>query len=215
MPANTVDVFWDFGSCPAPAETSGYAIANRLRTLALRLGAVRSFRAYLAVSSHSDATSNGRALALRSELQSSGVSLIDSPGGKDVADKMLIADMFTHVFEKAALAPSNVIMLISSDPSYAYVLSVLQMRSQRIVLLGSGLDGVAAGLASQATAFLDWDTEILADTPKARFLGSSPKRPTIPALSVRRIDWYTHPSTELVKSATQTSPPAPLQVCMA
>jgi hypothetical protein len=78
------------GSCPAPAgsQPSGYTIVRSIRTVALRLGVTKSFRAYLPSSPANGSTVP--ALALRSELQSSGVSLTDAAGGKDVADKMLL-----------------------------------------------------------------------------------------------------------------------------
>ena len=56
--------------------------------MALQYGVIKLFKAYLGVSpSHS---STPPAPGLRSELQSSGVSLTDVPGEKDVADKMLL-----------------------------------------------------------------------------------------------------------------------------
>ena len=78
------------GSCPVPAasQSTGYTIVRSIQTLALRLGAIKLFRAYLPASPANGSTIP--ALALRSELQSSGVSLTDAAGGKDVADKMLL-----------------------------------------------------------------------------------------------------------------------------
>lgn len=51
-------------------------------------GSIKTFRAYLEMSNWS----SSKSLSLRSELQSSGVSLIDCPhnGKKEVADKMIL-----------------------------------------------------------------------------------------------------------------------------
>ncbi|KAJ2917660.1 hypothetical protein MD484_g2814, partial [Candolleomyces efflorescens] len=163
-PRREVDVFWDFGSCPAPADTSGYTIANQIRTLALRLGVIKSFKAYLSISDHC----NGRALTLRSELQCSGVSLTDAPGTKDIADKMLIVDLLSRAFDSNSQDDSKIIMLIAGDPSFSYLLSILRMRNHRVVVLGpggaqgpEGYTNNSAPLASQANLWLDWNTEVM------------------------------------------------------
>jgi hypothetical protein len=62
---------------------------NNIRTIAQTFGSVKLFKAYLEVTEQLPVS---RAVLLRSELQSSGVSLTDCPhnGRKDVADKMII-----------------------------------------------------------------------------------------------------------------------------
>ena len=76
-------------NCPVPTNTSGYAIVNNIRSIAQTFGSVKLFKAYSEVT---DQVPVSRAVSLRSELQSSGVSLTDCPhnGRKDVADKMII-----------------------------------------------------------------------------------------------------------------------------
>jgi hypothetical protein len=73
-------------NCPAPSNASGYSIANNICTLARPFGVVKLFKAYLEIPDQT------RSITLRSELQSSGVSLVDCPhnGRKEVADKMLL-----------------------------------------------------------------------------------------------------------------------------
>jgi len=75
---------------------SGYSVVNTIRALALTYGSIKTLKAYLEIS---EQTFLPRALNLRSELQSSGVSLVDCPhnGRKDVADKMIIGGLsFTY-----------------------------------------------------------------------------------------------------------------------
>ena len=76
-------------NCPAPTNTSGYAIVNNIRSIAQTFGSVKLFKAYLEVT---EQVPMSRPVLLRSELQSSGVSLTDCPhnGRKDVADKMIL-----------------------------------------------------------------------------------------------------------------------------
>lgn len=75
-------------NCPVPSNASGYAAVDYIRTLAEPYGSVRSLKAYLEVTEQTPS----KTLLMRSELQSSGVSLVDCPynGRKDVADKMII-----------------------------------------------------------------------------------------------------------------------------
>ncbi|PPQ72077.1 hypothetical protein CVT26_006713 [Gymnopilus dilepis] len=105
-----VAIFWDYGevfvvhfpshlslsvhftsetteNCPVPSNTSGYSVVEKIRLLAQPYGSVKSFKAYLEISDQVQ-----KSVLLRSELQSSGVSLVDCPhnGRKDVADKMMI-----------------------------------------------------------------------------------------------------------------------------
>ena len=62
---------------------------NKIRSIAQTFGSVKLFKAYLEVTEQVPVS---RAVVLRSELQSSGVSLTDCPhnGRKDIADKMII-----------------------------------------------------------------------------------------------------------------------------
>jgi len=76
-------------NCSAPSNGSGFAIASNIVSLARPFGSIKVFKAYLEIS---DQPPFSRSLALRSELQSSGVTLVDCPhnGRKEVADKMII-----------------------------------------------------------------------------------------------------------------------------
>ena len=61
---------------------------DNIRCIAHQYGVIKIFKAYLEISEQS----SPKTLALRSELQSCGVSLTDCPhnGRKDVADKMIL-----------------------------------------------------------------------------------------------------------------------------
>lgn len=76
-------------NCTPPSSTCGlgYDIVNNIGRIARLFGSITTFRAYLDISAQSP-----KSVALRSELQSSGVSIIDCPhnGKKDVVDKMIL-----------------------------------------------------------------------------------------------------------------------------
>ncbi|KDQ59460.1 hypothetical protein JAAARDRAFT_621912 [Jaapia argillacea MUCL 33604] len=83
-----VAIFWDYENCRAPSNLPGHAIVNSIRDIAHQFGVITTFKAYLDLSEPVSSKYPG----IRSELQSSDVSLIDCPhnGRKDVADKMMI-----------------------------------------------------------------------------------------------------------------------------
>lgn len=110
MPNHIVEdvaIFWDYGeqpleirsppdrsshhsveNCHSASNISGYEIVNAIRRVAHTFGSVKYFKAYMEFIE----PPTPRSLSLRSELQSSGVSLTDCPhnGRKNVADKMII-----------------------------------------------------------------------------------------------------------------------------
>jgi hypothetical protein len=98
-------------NCPAPANTSGYAIANSISALARSFGSVKVFKAYLEISDQSRSS-------LRSELQSSGVSLVDCPhnGRKDVADKMILGQKYTSSSSSQNIAESIFLAQLTCYP---------------------------------------------------------------------------------------------------
>lgn len=75
-------------NCQPASGSSGYTVADYIRRIALQFGVVTVFKAYLEL----EKTGPSKVKTLLSELQSSGVSLIDCPhnGCKEVADKMLL-----------------------------------------------------------------------------------------------------------------------------
>ncbi|KAI4518293.1 hypothetical protein K525DRAFT_208889 [Schizophyllum commune Loenen D] len=81
----SVGIFWDYENCQYTAGRSGFEIARNIEQVALEHGVVTTFNAYLDMQHHNLPP------AFRSELQSSGVTLVDCPhnGLKDVVDHML------------------------------------------------------------------------------------------------------------------------------
>lgn len=76
-------------NCSPPSNSCGlgYDIVNNIARIARLFGSITAFRAYLDISAQSP-----KSVVLRSELQSSGLSIIDCPhnGKKDVVDKMIL-----------------------------------------------------------------------------------------------------------------------------
>ncbi|KAI1790786.1 NYN domain-containing protein [Ganoderma leucocontextum] len=161
LPIHPIDehvaIFWDYENCAPPTSTPGYDVVNNIRQVAHEYGSVKLFKAYLELSEQSSSKSIG----LRSELQSCGVSLTDCPhnGRKDVADKMMIVDMLTYAIDNPAPAT---IVLISGDRDFVYAVSVLRLRKYRVVLVAPYC--AHASLKSQASAVLNWETDIMGKT---------------------------------------------------
>ena len=83
-------------NCPTPSNITGLTIANNIFVLASHFGSVKLFKAYLEIAE----LPVSRSVAIRSELQCSGVSLVDCPhnGRKEVADKMMLGQIMSYWF---------------------------------------------------------------------------------------------------------------------
>ncbi|KAK7043683.1 hypothetical protein VNI00_008294 [Paramarasmius palmivorus] len=151
-----VAIFWDYENCPAPFNASGFSLVNQIREIAHQFGGIKLFRAYADLSE----LTSSRSLSLRSELQCSGVSLIDCPhnGRKNVADQMIIVDMLAYAIDHSAL---DTILLISGDRDYAYAISTLRFRRYKVVVMAPSTPAAHVSLRAQASAFIDWHSSVL------------------------------------------------------
>ncbi|KAF9228008.1 hypothetical protein BS17DRAFT_693924, partial [Gyrodon lividus] len=146
-----VAIFWDYENCSPPSSSYGlgYDIVNNIGRMARVFGSVTTFKAYLDIFAQSP-----KSVVLRSELQSSGVSMIDCPhnGKKDVVDKMILVDMLAFAVDHPA--PATVI-LITGDRDYAYAISTLRLRNYKVILIVPS-PHVPVCLESQASLVVDW-----------------------------------------------------------
>ncbi|KAI0831050.1 NYN domain-containing protein [Trametes gibbosa] len=174
--SSNVAVFWDYGklltkNCALPATEPSYMIVNKIRRLAHQYGSVKTFKAYV---EYTEQTSL-KTMALRSELQSCGVSLIDCPhnGRKDVADKMMMVDMMAHAIDNPAPAT---IILISGDRDFVYAVSILSLRQYKIVLLAPR--NAHNGLKGQADVVYNWPDDFLPELPAVALSAASAPPPS-------------------------------------
>jgi len=132
----------------------GYVVVENIRRAVHTFGCVTLFKAYLEISDTTGSKKN-----LRSELQSSGVSLTDCPhnGRKDAADKMMIVDMLAFALDHPSPAT---IVLISGDRDFVYALSTLRNRRYTVVLIVPNR-GAHIILKSQANVILEWRYDVL------------------------------------------------------
>ncbi len=121
-------------------------------------GMIVSFKAYLELSTQ-DFTPNASIVQLRSELQGSGVSLIDTPksGRKNASDFMLAADMMAFAID---VPPPARIFLVSGDRDFAYSLGTLRNRGYEVVLIVPPI-GAAPILQASANKVLRWRQDVL------------------------------------------------------
>ncbi|KAJ3793036.1 NYN domain-containing protein [Lentinula aff. detonsa] len=159
-----IAIFWDYENCSVPTDLSGYDIVKQIRSLAHEFGSIKLLKAYTELSEQ--AIHSSRFLTLRSELQSSGVSITDCPHNnyKNVADQMIIVDMLAFAMDNPSCPASTTIMLISGDRDFAYALSTLRLRRYNIVVVAPS--NTHASLRTQASSFFNWNTTILAGTGK-------------------------------------------------
>jgi len=139
-----VGTFWDYENCSPSQFANGFEIVSAIRKVAAKHGPIRQFRAY------KDADRHPASSALRADLQSSGVSLIDCPHNnmKDVVDKMLIVDVMAFSREH----PSATVILITGDRDYAYMISYLRNCLHYVIVITPG----PRYLGSHASEIIEW-----------------------------------------------------------
>ncbi|KAI9566503.1 limkain-b1-type NYN domain-containing protein, partial [Boletus coccyginus] len=151
-----VAIFWDYENCGPPSNSCGlgHDIVNNISRIARLFGSVTTFRAYLDISAQSS-----KSVGLRSELQSSGLSMIDCPHNdkKDVVDKMILVDMLAFAVDHPSPAT---IVLIAGDRDYAYAISTLKLRKYQIILVVPS-PNTSPSLESQASLVIDWGAAVL------------------------------------------------------
>ncbi|KAG2020682.1 hypothetical protein CC2G_005990 [Coprinopsis cinerea AmutBmut pab1-1] len=123
--ARQVYILWDESASPK-ASLGGYTVVAAIRTFASRLGVIKAVKYYADISTNSKA----RILpGLASELQCSGVSVIDtvSGGREGASSKMMLADCFILALDNPD--PSKfVLVVITADPDTCYSISSLRLR---------------------------------------------------------------------------------------
>ncbi|KAK0553785.1 hypothetical protein OC861_000817 [Tilletia horrida] len=158
-----VAVLWDVDNCSPPTGMSGRDVALAIRKAIQDLSPpgvsepIIAFKAYLELSS--EAATSPAQVQLRSELQGSGVSLLDTPksGRKQVADQMMITDLLAFAIDHPAPAR---IVLLSGDRDFAYALGTLRNRGFFITLITPPAH-VAPILEASAHTVLRWRQDVL------------------------------------------------------
>ena len=178
-----IAIFWDVDNCAPPTGSSGRSVALAVRSAIqnLNVGPIVSFKAYLELSSETQAP-NASQVQLRSELQGCGVSLIDTPksGRKDVADKMMITDLLAYAIDQPA--PATVV-LISGDRDFAYPLGILRNRGYNVVLVTPPIGAVPI-LEASANVVMSWRQDVLGvqtnkdGKPYSNYSSSGPHTPS-------------------------------------
>ncbi|KAF5378928.1 hypothetical protein D9757_008743 [Collybiopsis confluens] len=164
-----VAIFWDSENCGFSSHFSGYDVVRRIRDIAHDFGSIKLFKAYTQLSIEQGTAANlstapsprSIAIAMRSELQCSGVSITDCPhsGYKNVVDQMIITDMLTFAMDNPARPPSTTIMILSGDRDFTYTLSILRMRRYKVVIVAPS--NVHPSLREQASEFFEWSGSVL------------------------------------------------------
>ncbi|KAH9483749.1 hypothetical protein JR316_0003225 [Psilocybe cubensis] len=175
-----IAIYWDYGSCTmlsqyssslakvystlpdttrstsASGAVSTYDLVKNIRAAIAPFGPIKSFRAY---SDFSLTPSFGlKSTNIRSELSSSGVSLVDCPsdGRKELCTKIMLVDILINAWDHK---PPYTFLIITGDRDLAYAVSTLRTRRYRVIIIcptATHLD-----LTAQASAQLDWSRVVL------------------------------------------------------
>ncbi|KAL5490374.1 hypothetical protein ACEPAI_5207 [Sanghuangporus weigelae] len=148
--ASEVAIFWDYENCRPPSNLPGGKLVETIQNLDQIPDRVKVFKAYVDIALE---CVNPRSYTLHSELQSSGVTLVHCPhnGKKDVADKMMIVDMFAFALDNDT---PTTIAIITGDRDFAYAVAVLRLRGYKVVIISPNAGH--ASLKMQADALYDW-----------------------------------------------------------
>ncbi|KAL5533072.1 hypothetical protein ACEPAF_4848 [Sanghuangporus sanghuang] len=148
--ASEVAIFWDYENCRPPSNLSGSKLVETIRNLDQIPDRIKVFKAYVDIALE---CANSRSHTLHSELQSSGVTLVHCPhnGKKDVADKMMIVDIFAFALDN--YTPTT-IAIITGDRDFAYAVAVLRLRGYKVVIISPNAGH--ASLKMQADVLYDW-----------------------------------------------------------
>ncbi|ORY86719.1 NYN domain-domain-containing protein [Leucosporidium creatinivorum] len=150
-----VCLMWDSENVRIPSDMpSPFTACSLIRQVASTYGPIRCFKAYM----ETELERGERRTATRSALQSSGVTIADTPhnGGKEVADKQLIVDLFTFALDH----PRAAFVLITGDKDFAYACSTLRNRQYKMILL-SPETGVSESLRQSCDEMVFWRTGVL------------------------------------------------------
>lgn len=125
--SSRVIILWDYENVSVPKGISGLFVAQRLQEVFGSYGPIRSIQAF----------GNSRLLGstLPEELSRGGVKFVDAMSSttrKDLADKLLLTELFMFALDNPA--PATIIM-ITGDVDYANALSNLKLRGYFIVLV--------------------------------------------------------------------------------
>jgi hypothetical protein len=121
-------ILWDVENANVPATISGIFLARQLQSVFGRSLSIKSILAF----------GNSKVVPERmlEELAYGGIKWVDvkrtSKGRKDVADKMILTEMFLFAMDNP---PPSTIILISGDIDFANALSSLKFRGYRIILV--------------------------------------------------------------------------------
>ncbi|CAA7267646.1 unnamed protein product [Cyclocybe aegerita] len=156
-----ITVFWDIETarldCSAARSLSTYDVVDNIRAAISRHGVIKTLRAYWDTAT----TSLISASRIRSELASSGVSLIDCPGEgrKGASTKRLLVDLICYAWDSR---PSSTICVITEDRDLAYAIATLRMRKYRLLLMAPA--SAHQDLMSQASVQMDWSRSSLGNS---------------------------------------------------
>jgi hypothetical protein len=152
-----VAVFWDYENVQIPVWCSGVKASDAIRSNVIPFGRIVDRKLYYDSSKLSDRTNFAR-----SELDSSGFTLVDCPSrnSKETLDKKLIVDVLFFAWERASRGAKACVVLITSDGDYSYTLARLRDIGVFTVIIFRP-DVVAKILIDNADVVMSWEYDVL------------------------------------------------------
>lgn len=143
-----------------PRGVSPHLACSQIQKTSLTYGKIVASRAYVST----ELERGVRASEIRSGLQTSGFSVVDTPhnGTKETADKQLIVDACLWCLDNPAPAT---FVLVTGDKDFAYMCASLRGRRYKVVLICPER-GVSESLRMSCDVIIDsWRQSILMMPP--------------------------------------------------
>lgn len=152
-----VAVFWDYENVQIPVWCPAVKASDAIRSKVIPFGRIVDRKLYYDSSKLSDRTNFAR-----SELDSSGFTLVDCPSRntKETLDKKLIVDVLFFAWERASRGAKACVVLITSDGDYSYTLARLRDIGVFTVIIFRP-DVVAKILIDNADVVMSWEYDVL------------------------------------------------------
>ena len=182
QPVETVKeiaIYWDYENIPLPSLCTPVKAAKCIHNAVSKYGRIVDRRIYFDFGKINP--------PVGAELDLSGFDLVNTPtrNTKETLDKKIIADVLTFAWDCNVRRIYPVVVLLTSDGDYSYILAKLRDRGVMNVVMYGKEQNVSQILVDNADVALNFEKDVLLFTPqKAKTSSSSSVETKAPPVTV-------------------------------
>ena len=170
QPVETVKeiaIYWDYENLPLPSLCTPVKAAKCIHNAVSKYGRIVDRRIYFDFGKINP--------PVGAELDLSGFDLVNTPtrNTKETLDKKIIADVLTFAWDCNVRRISPVVVLLTSDGDYSYILAKLRDRGVMNVVMYGKEQNVSQILVDNADVALNFEKDVLLFTPQKAKTSSS------------------------------------------